>query len=372
MSKIKISIIMPVYNAAKHIESTLENIGQQTLKELEVVIIDDGSKDNTIELIENYQKKDNRILLLKQQHKGSGQARNFGIKSAHGEYISFMDCDDKYCTNGSLEKMYNACHAQNANIGGGYRTRISDDYVHKMVETPMLRNFEVKDENGEWIDFRDLQEDYNFQSFIYKRDFLIDNDIMFPDYLRYQDPVFNLKALSTAEKFLLVPVEFYEYYFGHQNLMGFSEKVVHSLRGIRDNLKLAEEKGYDRLYSLLMFKLNNKFYDQIVLNTTPEVIEVLKEIDEINQNSKYKEEFFPIKTINSNYILSAVRGYFTSRDLLRLKYASKSIGEHLNKQGIYKVALYICLFPQLIAGPIVKYRDIAAQIEDREVNFDKV
>ena len=94
MSKIKISIIMPVYNAAKHIESTLENISQQTLKELEIVIIDDGSKDNSGDICDNYSKMDSRITVIHQKNAGVSVARNKGIENSNGDYIAFIDSDD--------------------------------------------------------------------------------------------------------------------------------------------------------------------------------------------------------------------------------------------------------------------------------------
>ena len=302
----KVSIIIPAYNAGDSIEIALNSINEQKLKELEIIVVDDGSSDNTIDLLEKRQKIDERIIILKQQHCGSGSARNLGIKYAKGEYISFLDADDKYYDREALEKIYIACHSKKANVGAGYRINVNDGLVHKIIYKDPLRKFHIKDMSGEWINFEDWQEDLYFQSFIYRREFLIDNNIEFPDYIRHQDPVFHLKALSTSKKFLLVPVTLYvqEGNVGRQSVSRILKNTNHILKGIRDNLKLADAEGYGILYSKLIDRLNRRYYKYIMFKLTPADIELLEEINEINNKSKYKQEFILLKSINE---LSYVR-----------------------------------------------------------------
>lgn len=89
-----VSIITPCYNGSKYVAETIESVIAQTYKEWEMIIIDDGSKDNSADIIESYCQKDNRIRLIKQPNGGSANARNHGIREAEGQYIALLDSDD--------------------------------------------------------------------------------------------------------------------------------------------------------------------------------------------------------------------------------------------------------------------------------------
>lgn len=91
---IKVSVIIPVYNVEKYLEECLDSIINQTLKEIEIICIDDGSTDSSLNVLENYKKKDKRIIVLQQQNLGAGAARNKGLDLARGKYLSFLDADD--------------------------------------------------------------------------------------------------------------------------------------------------------------------------------------------------------------------------------------------------------------------------------------
>ena len=93
-NKIKVSIIIPVYNTEKYIRQTVESIMSQTLKELEIIIINDGSTDESLKIVEKLALQDNRIQTYSQANQGVSVARNEGIARAQGEYIYFMDSDD--------------------------------------------------------------------------------------------------------------------------------------------------------------------------------------------------------------------------------------------------------------------------------------
>ena len=101
-----ISIIIPIYNAEKYISTCLGSILSQTLYNIEIICVNDGSTDNSLEILEEYQKKDSRIVILNQENQGVSVARNYGISKTTTEYIMFMDADDtiKKIT---CEKLYN-------------------------------------------------------------------------------------------------------------------------------------------------------------------------------------------------------------------------------------------------------------------------
>ena len=91
---IKVSVIVPAYNVEKYIPKCLDSLINQTLKEIEIIVVDDGSSDKTAEIVSSFCKNDDRVKLIKQKNKKQGEARNNGIKHSEGEYIGFIDSDD--------------------------------------------------------------------------------------------------------------------------------------------------------------------------------------------------------------------------------------------------------------------------------------
>jgi len=105
-SKVKISVIMPVYNAEETLIRSVQSAQHQTLKEIEIICVNDGSKDNSLKLLEELAKEDSRIRVLSQENSGAGPARNLALSKARGEFISFLDADDKYASDNALESLY--------------------------------------------------------------------------------------------------------------------------------------------------------------------------------------------------------------------------------------------------------------------------
>lgn len=94
MIKPKVSVIMPVYNSEKFLKECIESVLNQTLKDIEVICVNDGSTDNSLQILEEFQKKDSRLIIINQKKQYAGRARNNGIKYAKGKYLSFLDSDD--------------------------------------------------------------------------------------------------------------------------------------------------------------------------------------------------------------------------------------------------------------------------------------
>ena len=103
---VKVSVIVPVYNGEEFIESCIKNILNQTLKEIELIVVNDGSKDNTLNICKKYADFDSRIVLINQENQGVSSTRNKGIDISKGDYLCFVDCDDKIDKD-YLEKLYN-------------------------------------------------------------------------------------------------------------------------------------------------------------------------------------------------------------------------------------------------------------------------
>ena len=101
----KVSIIVPVYNVEKYLERSLNSLINQTLKDIEIICVNDGSKDNSLKILEEYSKKDNRIIVINQENAGVSVTRNSGMKIAKGQYIGFVDSDD-WVEHDIVEKLY--------------------------------------------------------------------------------------------------------------------------------------------------------------------------------------------------------------------------------------------------------------------------
>ena len=114
-TSVKVSVIVPVYNSEKHLRQCLDSILDQTLREIEVICVDDGSTDASPEILEEYQKRDSRLHVLHQQNQYAGVARNNGMAQATGDYLVFWDSDD-YFDPSALEKMYEKATADQADV----------------------------------------------------------------------------------------------------------------------------------------------------------------------------------------------------------------------------------------------------------------
>ena len=115
MKNYKISIIIPVYNTEKYIKECIESIIKQTYKNIEIIIVNDGSTDNSVNIIKDYQKKYKRIKVINQKNKGPSAARNNGIKHSEGDYILFVDSDD-WIEENMVEKMINSINNKETDL----------------------------------------------------------------------------------------------------------------------------------------------------------------------------------------------------------------------------------------------------------------
>ena len=112
---VKVSVILPVYNASDYLHQCMDSIVGQTLKDIEIICVDDGSTDNSLDILKEYEQKDKRVKVIQQKNAGAGAARNNGLSIATGEYLSFLDSDDFFEPD-MLEKAYEKAKGSNAQI----------------------------------------------------------------------------------------------------------------------------------------------------------------------------------------------------------------------------------------------------------------
>ena len=251
-----ISVIVPIYNSEKYLLFCLESIMAQSLKNIEIICIDDGSKDESINIIKNFIKIDNRIILISQNNQGAGIARNIGIKRSKGKYLAFMDSDDLYPNNYTLELLFNKCIQNRALICGGTLERLKK--IDNHFEIKKKDNYKYKGEG--LFNYSDNEFDFEFYRFIYDNKFIKKNNIFFPNYLRYQDPPFLINTMIKAKQYYFLNISTYLYRKSHKKINWNFRKIFDQYNGFKDSLLLAEKYNLKNLYCKVVNRLNSKLF----------------------------------------------------------------------------------------------------------------
>lgn len=247
---VKISVIIPCYNVKNYIQECLCSVLTQTLQEIEVICIDDGSEDGTYDLLKEQEAKARNVRVLRQENQGSGPARNLGISVAKGEYIAFMDADDFYPAQDTLEKMYITAERERAEICGGSGCVFRDGLY---TYTGFRKAFTFSGDG--WIGKGEYPDGYGYWRFIYRNDFIQKNHICFPEYLRGQDLLFFLNAIARAGRLYCMKEVTYVYRKGHKKVSFTKQKAIDYVKVLRDSLIVSRQEGLHAIYRYVLFDL---------------------------------------------------------------------------------------------------------------------
>ena len=255
MADITVSVIIPIYNMEKYLKKCLDSVINQTLNNIEIICIDDGSTDCTMEILESY-KSFRRITVMTQENRGAAVSRNRGIEAAKGEFVAFMDPDDYYADKEALKCLYTCAKRENVAVCGG---RILCEYEGTVSEQKKIcENFE---QNGR-VRYRDYQHIYGYTGFIFCKNFLKNHFISFPDYRRFQDIPFIVKALIHADIFYVVPHPVYIYRIVDKVISYDDAEIINGIaRGIDDVLIMSGKAHYEILHTDIVLKLLNSYID---------------------------------------------------------------------------------------------------------------
>ena len=248
----KISIIIPVYNTEYYLVECLNSVINQTLRNIEIICIDDGSTDNSSNILQIYGKYDNRFIIIQQKNKGSGFARNKGINISEGKYISFLDSDDKYYNNFALENLYNNAKQNKAKICGGGIEKVREINNQTVIDQYFF-------EKEGFINYEDYQYDFDYQRFIYNKNFLKKNRLYFPKYLRYQDPPFFIKTMFIAQQFYTIKNITNIYRKNIDKKLNLKQ-VIDMFHGLKECLELSEKLELYQLYNTTLNRINMKLF----------------------------------------------------------------------------------------------------------------
>jgi glycosyltransferase involved in cell wall biosynthesis len=203
----KISIIMPAFNVEKYLAETLESILNQNYKNLEIIIIEDGSTDSTLEIAHNFAQKDPRIKIIVQENSGVAAARNRGIEIADGEYVHFHDSDDKLMSPDYYNKMIGALMHTDADIAyGGFVDQ-------KRPKRPQIdyKKFQVITRQNIRVRKARIVYYAHVWRYMLRRDFILKHDMEFEKGRFLEDVLFTIPAVYKANKIVLVPGALYWY-----------------------------------------------------------------------------------------------------------------------------------------------------------------
>ena len=212
----KISIVIPVYNSEKYIARCLDSILCQTYKDFEVICVNDGSKDNSLDILNEYKKKDKRVVVISKDNEGIAKTRNLGIKKASGKYLMFIDNDD-YIEKDYLERYIKEVENNDYDLVIGGFQRITED-------KKILDKRYVKDTKwGRFIVVAPWAK-------LYKRDFIVKNKIEFLDYGIGEDIYFYIQVLDKASSIKSIDYVGYNWFFNTKSVsntdhVGINEKV---------------------------------------------------------------------------------------------------------------------------------------------------
>ncbi len=265
-SKPKVSVILPIYNVGKYLRQSIDSLINQTLKEIEIICIDDGSTDDCYDILEEYKAKDSRIKVVHKSNKGTGAARNDGLRLATGECIGFVDPDDWVKPN-MYEILYNQIKEKNLDI----IMCMPDGYDEKnAVNAPFPyfvdANFEhiIDDRVFNWRDLSPFQYPMCVWNKLYTKELFDKNHIDFAEGLDFEDHKVIFGTLLTAERMYFIHDKLYVYRFNREGsvLTDNNRRLIDHIKifDIVENL-MKETNTYNALRNdFLFYKIHNILY----------------------------------------------------------------------------------------------------------------
>ncbi|MEF9892079.1 MAG: glycosyltransferase [Anaerorhabdus sp.] len=247
----KLSIIVPGFNIEYYLDRCLESIRIQTLKDIEIICIDDGSTDKTLDIFNKYKLLDSRFIVIHKENGGLGAARNLGLIHASGEYIGFVDGDD-FIHQEMFEKLVNKAEKTQADIViGGVHFLYKNFRTRRLFQR--LTDYRILEREGFFTanDHPGILQNNVAWNRIYKRSLIIDNDLKFPENRIYEDVLFSFKSSLIAKRISVVPEIMYFYRQDREGSI---------LSNKNFNYKYAEDflKNFDELKN---FMIKEGFYE---------------------------------------------------------------------------------------------------------------
>lgn len=295
MNKCKLSIIVPVYGVEKYIDKCLNSLVKQSLKEIEVIVVNDGTKDNSQKIVDKYVKKyPDKIKSYIKENGGQGSARNYGLKTATGEYIGYVDSDD-FVEKDMYKKLYNKAKENNYDIVVCGNYNVSEDYQNKNIDA-FINNYNTDLEN---IFFGKMA----VWNKIYKRDILIKNKLEFKEKVWYEDLAFTLKAIMNSNTFAFIDEPLYDYLIREGSTMNNSnvQRNLEILDAFNDILSYIQHNKKEEYFSKIEFLAIDHIYISAIVRVLKAEADDKVKRETINKLIDYMNKKFP-NYKNNKYI----------------------------------------------------------------------
>lgn len=255
-----VSILVPIYNVEKYLDQCLDSIVNQTLKNIEIICINDGSTDGSLKIIQKYADNDSRIRIIDKKNSGYGHSMNLGIEAATGEYVGIVESDD-YAEFDMFETLYNLAKKDDLDIA-----RSNFYYYTSKTDTHIKSNLSVVPHNKVYAPANELSVFYQQPSIwasIYRTSFIKENEIKFLETpgASYQDTAFSFKVYSLAKRFEIIDKPFIHYRIdGGSSSFQNNTKVYCVCDEYEEIKRFIKEKGLYEKYRYLVPHLQYNGY----------------------------------------------------------------------------------------------------------------
>ena len=308
----KLSVIVPVYNTSRYLEKCLNSLLNQTLDNMEIIVVNDGSTDDSEEIIRKYESdyKD-KIIFINKKNGGQGSARNIGIKCAKGEYIGFVDSDD-FVDKNTFKEMYEEATKNDSDIV----ICALNDYFEKNKETKEI-HLNLKEN----VDIKEalVNSIPSVVNKIYKKDLIINNKLLFDENIWYEDFPYSMQLIVNAKKINYIDKCYYYYFHRIKSTMHNEniEKNLDILKAFDILVKYLKEKD---MYSKYEEEINYLALKEIYIATINRIIRTAnKNKDKKVVIKKIKNYISKFKIKNNKYFKSLTFNYKLSYYLIKFK-----------------------------------------------------
>ena len=269
-----VSVIVPVYNVEKYLRRCLDSIINQTLKDIEIICVNDGSKDSSLDILKEYSQKDSRVKIIDQENAGLSAARNSGMEIASGEYIGYVDSDDWVDLN-FFEKLYNAAKKHDADIAVADFVRQHSKKKKIRLNITEEKVYETPEEK--YLVCKTYREGCVWNK-IYRNDFLKSINLKFVPGMYYEDRDFTARSLYFSKKLVTVPGTYYDYFVNPKSIVKFGrnekqdehyvlvrQQVLQFIKehniNVPDGLYKAEKYKY-QIFGKTLFSIKESLYTE--------------------------------------------------------------------------------------------------------------
>lgn len=292
----KVSIIVPIYNVEKYIERCIKSLISQTYRDIEILLINDGSLDDSKNICERYEKIDKRIKLYNKENGGLSDARNYGLKRATGEYILFVDSDD-YIESDAVEVLIAEMQKDNLDIVAGNAVLEADGEDKKYLD--ITKHDDNKVTNGLEYYVSSIETDC-FQAspwvYMYKSEIILKNNLFFEKGILHEDEEWTPRIMIKVKRVKYINFVFYHYTVSRENSIMNSKDKTKNMVDLFNTYKKLEKIFNETEASKEQHKKMNDYLCRGYINAC-----VLEPVDQkvYNENVDYKFIFRNAKKLKT-------------------------------------------------------------------------